>query len=193
MRSGQSTGKIGAGGLLLALSAGLFFDWSVVAAQSQTALGTVGAARRPLDRVVRSVDDPHTGVRWLLVTDNRHPGGPGRMVPASEESEVADSQSSIADLPENSKAAFVVGTSSTQTSTKALASAKPPVPSVIRIGDRLIVEEHTAIADVRLEAVALGSATVGAAFNVRLVIGGRVTQVIAMGPGDAAFELEARP
>ena len=27
--------------------------------------------------IVREIDDPHTGDRWLLVRDASHPGGPG--------------------------------------------------------------------------------------------------------------------
>jgi len=66
---------------------------------------------------------------------------------------------------------------------------------VIRAGDRLIVEEKTAVAEVRLEAVALGPAGNGFPLLVRLKIGGRVVRAVALGPGRAAFapETEARP
>ena len=29
--------------------------------------------------LVREIDDPHTGVRWLLMRNSEHPGGPGVM------------------------------------------------------------------------------------------------------------------
>lgn len=73
----------------------------------------------------------------------------------------------------------------------------PPAPSglrypaqplpVIRTGDRLIVEENTALVEARLEAVALGPAQPGSSFNVRLVAGGKIVRAVALGPGRAAF------
>jgi predicted secreted protein len=66
---------------------------------------------------------------------------------------------------------------------------------VIHTGDALILEENTALVEARLEAVALGPAVSGLAFNVRLKIGGNVVRAVALGPGRAAFapESEARP
>jgi len=32
-------------------------------------------------RAVREIDDPSSGLRWFLVRDGGHPGGPGRLVP----------------------------------------------------------------------------------------------------------------
>jgi hypothetical protein len=52
----------------------------------------------------------------------------------------------------------------------------------------LIVEEHTARVDAVLEARALSPAFVGAAFNVRLAIGGNLERAVALGPGRAAFQ-----
>ncbi len=60
--------------------------------------------------------------------------------------------------------------------------------SVIRAGDRLIVEEHTARVDAVLEARALTPAALGDAFDVRLTIGGNRVRAIAMGPGRAALQ-----
>ena len=76
----------------------------------------------------------------------------------------------------------------------ALREPEPLLP-VIRAGDRLIVEEHTAVVEARLEAVALGPAASGSPFQVRLTIGGKVVRAVALGPGRAAFaaETEARP
>jgi flagella basal body P-ring formation protein FlgA len=69
-----------------------------------------------------------------------------------------------------------------------------PVP-VIGAGDRLILEEHSAVVDARLEAVALGPAAVGSALRVRLVIGGRVVRARALAAGHVALqeETEGRP
>jgi flagella basal body P-ring formation protein FlgA len=58
---------------------------------------------------------------------------------------------------------------------------------VIRSGDRLVVEESSAVVEARLEAVALGPAAEGAEFRVRLAIGGKVVLAVALGPGHAAF------
>jgi flagella basal body P-ring formation protein FlgA len=61
---------------------------------------------------------------------------------------------------------------------------------VIRAGDRLTVEEHTAVVDAVLEARALAAAAMGAALDVRLTIGGRVVRAVALGPGRAALQSE---
>ena len=53
-----------------------------------------------------------------------------------------------------------------------------------------MVEEHTAVADVRLEAVALEPAVKGAHFKARLKIGGKVVRVVAVSPGRASFAPE---
>src|ERR1017187_626708 len=34
-------------------------------------------------RVVREIDDPHSGNHWLLIDDPNSPGGPGRMILSS--------------------------------------------------------------------------------------------------------------
>src|ERR1039458_10642181 len=38
---------------------------------------------RAQGEIVREIDDPHTGHSWLLVRNDRHPGGPGRLVLAA--------------------------------------------------------------------------------------------------------------
>jgi hypothetical protein len=73
----------------------------------------------------------------------------------------------------------------------AVAAAKPVPPRpVIHQGDLLIVEEHTAVVDASLQAVAMGQAVVGAWLNVRLKLGGKVLQVVALGAGRAALQAE---
>ena len=120
---------------------------------------------------MREIDDPHTGERWLLVRNDLNPGGPGRMVLVGGLRNSVDGvaprvgEQTVADVPQ----------------------------PVIRAGDRLIVEEHTALADAVLEARALTPAAQGSALNVRLTIGGKVVRAVALGPGRAALQPEARP
>jgi hypothetical protein len=114
--------------------------------------------------VVREIDDPHSGAVWLLFRDAERPGGPGRLMLAAQS---------------NARAR----------------NPKDPVPvaeslPVIRAGDALIVEEHSAVVDARLEAIALGSAARGSAFKARLRIGGKVVRVVALAPGRAIFAPE---
>jgi hypothetical protein len=58
---------------------------------------------------------------------------------------------------------------------------------VTHAGDTVIVEEHTAVVDSRLEAVALGSAARGGEFQARLKIGGAVIRAIALDAGRASL------
>jgi hypothetical protein len=115
--------------------------------------------------LVRELDDPNTGERWLLLRDSGNPGGPGRWVLSSR------------------------GTGSAGVCNPGIAPGA--LLPVIRPGDRLIVEQDSALIHARLEAVALGSAMPGAPVNVRLRIGGRVFRAVALGPGRATLEPEA--
>lgn len=133
--------------------------------------GTNAAAATPHvqgireQNLYREIDDPHSGAVWLLFRDSDHPGGPGRLVLAAQQS---------------------------HTRTGAAKDRAPIAESqpVIRAGDALIVEEHTAVVDARLEAIALRSASKDAQFKARLRIGGRVVRVMALGPGRAMLEPE---
>jgi hypothetical protein len=118
--------------------------------------------------IVREIDDPHTGKRWLLMRGDNLPGGPGRLVLAAGEHNAA-----AGGLELLAKQAHEA----------------QPLP-VIRAGDPLIVEEHTAVADAQLQARALNPAALGSALNVRLAIGGRVVHAVALGPGRAALQPE---
>lgn len=118
--------------------------------------------------IVREIDDPHTGDRWLLLRNDHVPGGPGRLV--------------LVAVTRNSS-----GSATLRTAGQAREAQFLPV---IRAGDRLIVEEHTARVDAVLEARALNPAAPGSAFNVRLMIGGNVVRAIALGPGRAALQPE---
>jgi hypothetical protein len=98
----------------------------------------------------------------MLVRDPVHPGGPGRLLLAPEMNGLRHDK--IAAVP------------------RVPGPASSFVPPLIRAGDKLIVEEHTAIVDARLEGTALGSAIGGAFLNVRLSIGGKVVRAEAVGP-----------
>jgi hypothetical protein len=143
-------------------------------AQVELKPGPASSAAPPAGEVLREIDDPNTGYRWLLIRDSDRPGGPGRMVRLSN--------AQVEARPEAG-----AGVS--------LREGRGQSPPVIRAGDRLIVEESTALVEARLEAVALGSALTGSPLNVRLVLGGNVLRAVALGPGRAAFvpETRARP
>jgi hypothetical protein len=128
--------------------------------------------------IVREIDDPHTGARWLLLRDSSHPGGPGRLVLAVEPRPQA--------LDEARGGARNGARSEAGQYQQGRVSMQP----VIRAGERLIVEESTAVVDARLEAVALGPAAIGSPLNVKLAIGGKVVRAVALAPGRAAFQAE---
>ncbi len=115
--------------------------------------------------VVREIDDPQNGNRWLLLRDPGNPGGPGRLVLAAGQS-AEPRQAKVGGAKPDGLKSFA---------------------PAIRAGEKLIVEENTAVVDVRLEAVALEPAVAGAAFRVRLQVGGKVVRAVAQGPGRAAL------
>jgi hypothetical protein len=117
--------------------------------------------------VLREIDDPHNGDRWLLTRNADNPAGPGMLVRVSG----ARLGPQRAGLSEDSQA------------------AAPALP-VIRAGDRLIVEEDTPVVSARLQATAMNPAAAGSVLNVRLAIGGRVMRAVALAPGRAALEPE---
>ncbi|HKF45768.1 MAG TPA: hypothetical protein VKB38_00325 [Terracidiphilus sp.] len=110
--------------------------------------------------VVRELDDPHSGERWILVPALDHSAGPGRWIVDP---------------------AMPAGALGRAGSEKGEAIAKP----VIRAGDAIRVEEHTALVDATLEALAMGDAVAGASLRVKLKAGGHVVRAIAVGPGRA--------
>jgi hypothetical protein len=115
--------------------------------------------------VLREIEDPANRDRWLLIRDQNHPEGPGRLVLEPGRS----------------------GTSKSAQSEPASVKERP----VIHTGDALIVEEHSAVVDTCLEATALGPAKRGEYLKARLEIGGRVVRVMAVSPGHAAFAPES--
>jgi hypothetical protein len=132
----------------------------VVAATPET-------ASEPDGQVFRQIEDPSTGDLWLLVRDQGHPAGPGRLVLVRQQMKT---QRAISSGP-----------------VQPLSAAVRPV---IHSGDALIVEEHTGVVDARLEAVALEPAVKGADLKARLKIGGKVVRVVAVAPGHANFAPE---
>jgi hypothetical protein len=130
--------------------------------------GQTDGSSRGSARSLLSMDDSPTGSRWLLIRDPAHPAGPGRLVYAPNVR---------AEDP-----ASVPG----KTVERNLRDTRPPLPLVIRGGDALIVEDDDdGNAKVRLEAVALGPATLGANFQARVKIGGASIKVVALAPGRA--------
>jgi hypothetical protein len=59
--------------------------------------------------------------------------------------------------------------------------------AVIRGGERVVVDEDSKVVEARLEAIALGSAAAGKAFQARLKIGGKVVRAVAVGVGRATL------
>ncbi len=127
--------------------------------------------------VIREIDDPSTGNRWLLVRDWNRPGGPGRLLL------LAGSLRTTHPEPAGQISPSLAGTE--------FNTAAP----VIRGGDPLIVEENTPLVEARLAATALGPAVRGAALEARLQIGGKIVRVRALAPGRAALApgLEGQP
>jgi hypothetical protein len=123
--------------------------------------------------VVREIDDPHTGDRWKLMRDPAHPARPGRLVLVAEPGiEPVSARTSDRKQPALS------------------ATKQMQFHPVIHAGDALIVEEHTAMVEARLEAVAMGPAAEGVIFRVRLKIGGKVVRAVAVSTGHAVFAPE---
>ncbi|MGD0911439.1 MAG: hypothetical protein ABR928_06055 [Terracidiphilus sp.] len=126
---------------------------------------------RSTEEIVREINDPATGDRWLLKRDAEHPAGPGRMVLVARKNAVPKQANSSV---ENAGVGFETGAPAT----------------LIHAGDRLVVEEHTRLIDAVLEAVALAPAAQGGALRVRLSIGGRVVKAVAIAPGRALLSPE---
>ena len=173
-----AVGALGLGVSLLALGAGIRCQ-AQSGAETANALdfgprtvrtaGSAQVSEAARTQVVRVIRDPHSGERWLLLRSFATPAGPGRLVLTSSRQEPAGQRQSGG------------------------ASGPDPVLvlPVIRAGDRVVVEENSARAEVRLEAVAMGPAANGSNLDVRLKIGGKVVRAVALGPGRAAFAPEA--
>jgi hypothetical protein len=117
-------------------------------------------------KVVTERTDPVTGARWLLVRDAKNAAGPARWVLAT-----AGRQMSAGSRVDHG--------ASTQT-------------PVIHAGDRIVLEERTAVLEARFEATALTGAESNEPLRARLTIGGKVLSARAVAPGLAAIEEETR-
>jgi hypothetical protein len=162
-----------------AIAAATLFGWPAGLCSAQhrgapprTLLVSGTAATEIPSNFIREIDDPSNGDRWLLERDPSNPGGPGRLVR----------------IPRGAARAAV----SSGDGSSASPSAYQPV---IHAGDRLIVEENTPVVEARLEAVALTPAEPGGTLRVRLEMGGKVFEAVAIGPGRAelAPETGAQP
>lgn len=120
---------------------------------------SVNSPQAPSGEILGEIDDPHNGDRWLLLRDESHPAGPGRLVLAS-----------------------AAGSGDTPKQTGRGTDAPPPV---IHAGDHIVLEEHSAIVDARLESIAIEPAWPGSVFSARLTLGGRIVRARAAGPGRA--------
>ncbi len=129
---------------------------------SRPQAGVAIARNAATDSIPRGeIDDPNSGARWILYGSAN--GGPGRWVLIAPSGIHADERGAIA----------------------------PAMPRpVIHGGDRIVLEEHTAVVDARLEAIALGPAAAGGELRVRIVIGGRIEPAVALAPGRALLAQE---
>jgi hypothetical protein len=134
---------------------------------ASTAAGAGWSAARPAlagqPDIAGEIRDPATGDCWLLERNPAAPGGPGRLV------------------------RIAAGEPMPRQAAKAGRQKEKASPPAIRAGDRVVVEEHTAAMDAELEGVALNGARSGSMLRVRLKIGGRVVNAVALAAGRAAI------
>jgi hypothetical protein len=159
--------------LSVAILPGAFGQIAVRPVSSRGGSLKSSAANLPLasTSIVREINDPHSGVRWLLLVNTLHPGEPGRLVRA-------DTVRSEVTQPK------VAGQ-----------TAPALLQLVIHAGERVLLEEHSQVVDARLDAIALNPAAIGGVVRVRLVIGGRVVRSLAVEAGRVVLdqEKEGRP
>jgi hypothetical protein len=121
------------------------------------------------DPALREIDDIASGREWQLVRDANHVGGPGRWLQVQAGRHCADEGPA----------------------TRIATSIDP----AIRAGDRIVIDEETGSATVRIEAVALEPAALGKTLRVRLQFGGASVRAVAQAPGHATLlrSIEAWP
>ena len=106
------------------------------------------------------IDDPHSGVRWQLMRDPSHPGGPGvltQMLGKGIGNGIREKQGPFRQS------------------------------MVIRAGDRVVIDEDSSVAVIHLEGVAIRSASIGSDILVRLIPGGSLFHAVVLGPGRASL------
>jgi hypothetical protein len=148
--------------------------------------GTSTAAGDPsAGEVLKEIDDPQNGNRWLLTSDPSHPGGPGLLRLAGTVTVTARRAApALAQRPDSGQEI------SPQTAPHSEPALPDAVLPVIRSGDRIVLEQHTSVIDARLEAVAIGPASAGTAFSARLLMGGGMVHAIAVSSGHAVLAEE---
>jgi hypothetical protein len=148
----------------------------------------------------REFVDPCLGSHWKIQTNAEHPGWPGRLV-LMDVGAVRGGQGG------NSASAVSVenkaGRASSSSREVPQFSANLALPLAVRAGDRLIVEQDSAVLHAEFQAVALESAMAGDSVRVRLSaastapqsIAGKVVSVLVTGAGQArwTFEKEINP
>lgn len=136
-----------------------------VAAQVSSPAPAVRQAQNPpcsSCMVLREIDDPSTGQRWLLMRDPAHLSGPGILVSRDSVAGAGNFDDQIIRLH-----------------------------PVIRAGDRLTVEQSNEKVELRLEGVALSPAAAGEPLSVRLAISGKVVRAVAVSR-DRALQIQGK-
>jgi hypothetical protein len=148
--------------------------WGTLAAYGQigTAPGPQSGSRTHVIGLL-TIQDPSTGNRWQLARNPIHPEAPPRWIQASDRN--------MDDMLERLGGG----------STGKVVARDAARPILIYPGDKLVVEEHSAFVDARLEAVALDAAPRGFELRARLRIGGKVVRVVALERGRAVFAPES--
>lgn len=127
----------------------------------------LSAGPRAAGQVLGEIDDPATGGRWLLFRDAVHFPGPGWLVWIANSNHACE-----AEPPEYGQRAKEQ-------------SRMRSSQFVIHSGDLLLLEQHTAVLDAKLEATALEPAILGEVLKVRLKVTGKVVLAVATGTGRA--------
>jgi hypothetical protein len=182
MRIGAGSGyvwQVGIG-MLLAFAAGAAVGGQTARKVASSAGPQTLAGNRAFSAlgVSREIEDAGTGVRWLLLRNESHPGGPGRLVPAGED--------------RNAHSAIGRGKDSVRQRNAAANIGQRPI---ICAGDRLIIRDDSDRVLVQLEGVALAPASVGSLLPVRLHIGGAIVRAVAVRSGQATLwsRMELQP
>lgn len=123
--------------------------------------------------VLRELEDPQTGDRWLLVRDPNRPAGPGRWILVSGPGLGGSTPEQLAEL-------------------QPMAALPAPEPVVLRAGDHVRVEENTARIEATYEGVALEPAIRNSVVPVRLTMGALVHGRV-LGPGRVVLTEEGKP
>jgi hypothetical protein len=182
----------------------------------QTLRATVAASSPAVvtGEVLAEILDPALGQRWELTTDLRHPAGPWRLILAESRNPIPSANDPVARDPVASRATNLtrlnlIGSplpllpsqrAELASHTTAIAGGLAGLSSipeliVIHAGDRIVVEQKTAVLTAQFGAVAMEQAVTGQQFRVRLNTqqsspgwtGGTVIQVVAVAKGQARW------